>query len=108
MTTPFVASLRARPETIRLADGVQPTITLRVQMPDVWDAVRIETTPAESVVAVKRAALDALYPDHEFHEDFVLKLKGYEVLDEATTLGDVGAVNGSIFLITHRRRRPVR
>jgi hypothetical protein len=30
------------------------------------------------------------------------------VLNESDTLATVGAVDGSIFLLTHRRRRPVR
>ena len=40
--------------------------------------------------------------------DFVLKLRGFEVLNEEVSLAEAGAVEGSIFLVTYRRRRPVR
>ena len=36
------------------------------------------------------------------------KLRGWEVLDEGASLADAGATDGSIFLLTHRRRRPVK
>jgi hypothetical protein len=108
MTTPFVASVRTRRETIRLGAAGAPTITIRVQLAEAWDAVRIDTPPSEPVLAVKVAALAALGPETEFHEDYVMKLRGFEVLDERASLSEVGAANGSIFLLAFRRRRPVR
>jgi hypothetical protein len=107
-TTPFVAQLRSRPEVIRLGTASEPTITARVQMAEVWDVVRIEVPPTEPVLAVTVAALRALYPDADYHDDFVMKLRGWEVLDENASLADAGATDGSIFLLTHRRRRAVR
>jgi hypothetical protein len=77
-------------------------------MPEVWDTVRIDAPASEPVLSVKVAALRALFPDGEFHEDFVLKRNGFEVLDETASLRETGAVDGTIFLVTHRRRRPVR
>jgi hypothetical protein len=103
MTSPFVTQLRARPGVIRLGAEGAPTWTVRVEMPDVWDTVRIEAPPTTPVITLKRRALEALYP-----EDFVLKLNGFEVLDENASIADAGAVNGSIFLLTFRHRRPVR
>jgi hypothetical protein len=108
MTTPFVASIRTRRDVIRLGAPGAPTITIRVQLADVWDAVRIDAPASESVLAVKAAALVALAPEAERHDDFVMKLRGFEVLDENASLSEVGAVNGSIFLVAYRRRRPVR
>lgn len=108
MTTPFVAQLRTRGEPIRLGRADAPTITLRVQGAGKWDAVRIDAPSSEPVLAVKIAALEALFPEAEYHDDYVLKLRGFEVLDERASLGEVGAVNGSIFLLAFRRRRPVR
>jgi len=108
MTAPFVTELRARQTTILLAPEGVDAITIRVQMPEVWDVVRIVVAPTESVLAVKVRALEALFPQAEMHQDFVVKLRGWEVLDEAATLADVGVINGSILLLTHRRRRPVR
>ena len=108
MTTPFVSGLRARKSTIQLAPEGAPAITIRVEMPEVWDVVRVVVAASEPVLAVKVRALEALYPEASLHEDFVLKLRGWEILDEASSLADVGVINGSILLLTHRRRRPVR
>lgn len=108
MSAPFVTGLRARQGTIRLAPAGVPTITIRVEMPEVWDVVRIACEPTQPVLAVKVAALEALFPEAEMHEDFVLKLRGWEILDESAPLGEAGVVDGSILLLTHRRRRPVR
>ena len=105
---PFVTTIRSRPTTIRIGDGSGERITVRVQMPEVWDTVRVELPRHEPVRSLKARALEALYPDGDFHEEFVVKFQGFEVLDELAPLSDVGAGDGSIFLITHRRRRPVR
>ena len=107
-STPFVATLRSRPGAIRLGAPGEPTITVRVQMPEVWDVVRVEVPPTEPVLSVKVRALQALYPEAKVHEDFVLKLRGFEVLDENASVAETGAIDGSTFLITHRLRRPVK
>jgi hypothetical protein len=105
---PFVAQLRAGSGTIDLSSGSIEAITIRVEMPEVWNVVRVRVAPNEAVLAVKVAALEALFPQAEMHQDFVLKLNGWEILNESATLADAGAVNGSILLLTHRRKRPVR
>lgn len=107
MTTPFVAGLRARPEHVRLGRVDEHSLTVRVEIPELWDVVRIDVPPEESALAVKVAALAALDPGAD-HRAYVLKLRGWEVLDEHESLARLGVVNGSIFLLTHRRRRPVR
>jgi hypothetical protein len=108
MTTPFVLQLRARGEAVQLANSGTPAISVRVEMPEVWDTVKVVVSPSEPVVGLKVAALQALYPAGEDQEDFVLKFRGWEVLDENATLAAAGAIDGSIFLLTHRHRRPVR
>ncbi len=108
MTTRFVNQLRTRGDTLQLASAGDAAITVRVEIPEQWDTVKASVSPTASVLTVKVAALEALFPANEAHEDFVLKLRGWEVLDENASLTDLGAVNGSIFLLTHRRRRPVR
>jgi len=108
MTSPFVASLRARPSTIHTAPEGTDTITIRVEMPEVWDVVRIVASPSQPVVEVKLRAIEALCPDVEFQQELVLKLRGWEILDENASLADAGVVDGSILLMTYRRRRPVR
>jgi hypothetical protein len=106
--TPFVATLRVRPDSIRLGAPDEPIVTVRVQMPEVWDAVRVEVPPTEPVLSLKVRALEALDSEADYHEDFVLKLNGFEVLDEHASVAQSGAVNGSVYLLTHRKRRPVR
>ncbi len=112
MTAPFVVELRSRPGVSVLPqsgdDAEGGTLHLRVEMPEVWDVARIDAAPLDPVLAVKVHALAALYPKAGSHEDFVIKLRGNEIFDESQSLADAGARDGSIFLLTHRRRRPVR
>ena len=110
MSAPFVTTLRSRRSTIQLAPAGDSAITIRVEMPELWDVVRMSVAPSQPVLAVKLAALDALYPEAtgEYHADFVVKLRGWEILDEAAPLADAGVIDGSILLLTFRRRRPVR
>ena len=107
-TTPFVASLRTSPRVLDLSRKGEAAITIRVEMAELWDAIKILVSPNEPVVTVKRAALETMAAADERPEEFVIKLRGWEVLDEGESLTGAGAVNGSIFLLTHRRRRPVR
>lgn len=104
---PFVQNIRTRRQlvTVGAVDGA--SVHLRVQMPDVWDVVRIAAAPTASVGDVKRSAVEVLAPGSD-PERYVTKLRGIEVLDEGQSVRDAGALDGSIFLVTHRRRRPVR
>ena len=108
MTAPFVTQLRARGDALQLAAAGEPSITVRVEMPEVWDTVKAVVSPSAPIATLKQAALAALYRTGEDHEAFVLKFRGWEVLDEEATIAAAGATDGSIFLLTHRRRRPVR
>lgn len=109
MSAPWVTQLRARPGVVTIGTPSASTrLHLRVEMPEVWDVVRIDAAPTDSVRALKLHALDALMPGALFADEYVTKLGGREILDESVTLADAGAVDGSIFLVTHRRRRPVR
>lgn len=113
MTIPFVSTLRARSESVRLGgggEGVGPdsdVINVRVEIPEIWDVLRIVTPPTESVLAVKVAALAVLDPRGD-QRDYVMKLRGFEILDERHSLAEAGAREGSTFLLTYRRRRPVK
>jgi len=103
-----VSQLRARRGVVQLGPDDQPRISLRVQVPEIWDVVVVETPTSEPVSSVKTNALAALLPDGDSADAYVLKLNGYEVLDESVSVADSGAKSGSTFLLTHRRRRPVR
>ena len=104
---PFVSELRTPDGALRIGSG-PPTMTLRVEAPEVWNAIVVEATPSAPVSELKRAALAALLGAKAQPGDFVLKLRGFEVLNEAVSLAEAGALDGSIFLVTYRRRRPVR
>jgi hypothetical protein len=107
VTAPFVSTLRTSGSTIPVgAPGATP-LTIRVEVPERWDVALISAAPTASVRDVKRAALQFVSPDDDV-DDYVIKLRGFEVLDEGVTLAAAGARDGSIFLLTHRRRRPVR
>jgi len=107
VTAPFVSTLRTSGSTIPVgAPGATP-LTIRVEVPERWDVALISAAPTASVRDVKRAALLYVSPDDDAN-DYVIKLRGFEVLDEGVTLAAAGARDGSIFLLTHRRRRPVR
>ncbi len=101
-------SLRARPGVLTLGADAPDAITLRVQMPELWDTLAVRCAPNTSVLALKQAALDAFLPVHQPTVDFVMKLRGFEVLDESQPVEVAGARDGSTFLLTYRHRRPVR
>ncbi len=101
-------SLRARPGVLALGDTAADAITVRVQMTELWDTLAVRCAPDTSVLALKQAALDTFMPMHQPTADFVMKLRGCEVLDEAAPLTAAGARDGSTFLLSYRFRRPVR
>lgn len=108
MTAPAVSQVRARPGTIRLGGDNEPSITIRVEVPEVWDVIRIEAPPTTPVAVIKQRTLEALEPNATDSDDWVVKLRGFEVLDESASLMDAGAKNGSTFLVMGRHRRPVK
>jgi hypothetical protein len=108
MSASFVAQLRATRKPINLAEPGAGTITLRVEVAELWDAVRVIARPDTPMIDLKRRVVAELFPNHQHVEDFVLKFRGWEILDENATLAECGVVDGSILLLGYRRRRPVR
>lgn len=107
MSAPFATQLRANRPPIFVASG--PTaITIRVEASDIWDTVRVTALPGTPVAEVKQRVVSALFAPGEHYDDFVLKLRGWEVLDPRVSLAEAGVVDGSILLFAYRRRRPVR
>ena len=104
---PFVSSLRVQGEPLKLGSGGGDTLNLRAQVLEAWDAIRINADPLASVRSLKELALKELYPDVRHADEYVVKLHGFEILDENAPISSTAAKNGSIFLITDRRRRPV-
>lgn len=105
----FVTELRARPGSVSLASETAPvTWTIRVQVAEAWDMVRVDVTPETSVRDVKHATMATLMPDVDAVTEYVVKLRGFEIHDEAESVQSAGAMDGSTLLIMSRRRRPVR
>ncbi|MEO7367131.1 MAG: hypothetical protein ABIZ36_04190 [Gemmatimonadaceae bacterium] len=108
MSAPFVTELRTSAAVIVVGDGASATMHIRVQAAELWDTVRLDASPGESVLGVKLAALGSFYPEGVISDDFVVKLHGFEILHENESIGSVGVSDGSTLLLTRRRRRPVR
>lgn len=106
MSGSFAHQLRVVGEPVRLGGGGEG-LKLRVQVAEQWDAVRVEAAAGETVRVVKVHALERLLPGALTHGEYVVKFRGWEVLDETATLAEIGATDGSTLLIHHRRRRPV-
>lgn len=104
---PFVNSLRTRGDAFQLGAPSTQIFHVRAQVLEAWDAIRIDANPSASVRSLKQLALRELYPDVRHEDDYVVKLHGFEILDEDAPLSSTAAKNGSTFLITDRRRRPV-
>lgn len=109
MTAPrtFVSGLRTRGPAFRLGAPAGPAMELRAQVLEAWDAIRVDADPSASVKSLKQLALRELNPDSKHEREYVVKLHGFEVLDEDAPISSTAAKNGSTFLITDRRRRPV-
>jgi hypothetical protein len=105
---PFVTSLRSRPGIVRLGSDAGARLAVRVELPEQWDTIAFDVPASASVGDFKKQVLDAFGLRRVFPEDFVLKLNGFEVLGDATSIAAAGALDGSTFLLTYRRRRPVR
>ena len=108
MSSTFANQLRARAETIDLG-GDGERLVFRVQLIETWDVVRVSAGSNVPVLEAKRACLKALAGTHEFDLGlYVVKLNGFEVLDENASLAEAGVVNGATFLVAPRRKTPVR
>jgi hypothetical protein len=108
VTVPFVNTVRTRRETLRIGSPQGGDVLhVRAQVLEAWDAIKIDVDPSTPVRTLKRLALRELYPDPKHEPDYIVKLRGYQILDEDAPISATGARNGSTFLITDRRRRPV-
>ena len=108
MSAPFVTQLRTSRPAIELTKPGPGSITLRVESAELWDTVRVVARPDTIVAELKSRVVTQLYPSGEHVDDFVLKFRGWEVLDERASVTDAGLIDGSILLIAYRRRRAVK
>jgi len=103
-----VLALRARPEVLTVGASGAETLTVRVQMPELWDTIAVRCAADTSVTTLKRAALEAFGQQLYAPVDYVMKLRGHEVHREEASVRAAGAREGSTFLLTFRHKRPVR
>jgi hypothetical protein len=103
----FVTTVRAKGAPVTVASTGGEAITIRVQVAELWDVVRVDASTGSTVAEVKRAALTELVPG-SFAEDYVAKFRGWEILDENATLAEAQLTEGSILLLHVRRRLPVK
>ena len=108
MTVPFVSELRTSDEVIILGGGDGDVLHLRVQSAELWDALRVDAPSSATVISVKNAGLHSFFPLGYSAPEFVVKLRGFEILNEDETLAASGVRNGSTLLLSRRRRRPVK
>ncbi|MDQ6689531.1 MAG: hypothetical protein M3Z18_03395 [Gemmatimonadota bacterium] len=104
---PFVNSLRTRGEPFKLGNPSDRPLRLKAQVLEAWDAIPVDANPSASVRSLKQLALRELYPEVRHDDEYMVKLNGFEVLDEDAPISSTAARDGSTFLITDRRRRPV-
>jgi hypothetical protein len=105
-SVPFVNGLRTQGAPLQLGSGTGSVLHLRAQVLEAWDAIRVDADPSASVKSLKHLAMQTLSPQVN-EEEYVVKLHGWEILDEDAPISATAARNGSIFLISDRRRRPV-
>jgi hypothetical protein len=108
MSAEFATQLRARAGLVELAaPGAIPLWTIRVQVAEAWDAIRVQVSPSTRVDEAKRAALDILMSDSNDPDAYEVKHRGV-LVDERATLQDAGVKDGATLLVIGRRKRPVR
>ncbi|MEO5590660.1 MAG: hypothetical protein ABIS03_13815 [Gemmatimonadaceae bacterium] len=108
MSAPFVTGIRTTDDVIRLDGDDSLMLHLRVQAAELWSTIRVDAPASASVETVKRASLERFYPDGAGLAEFVVKVRGFEILDEGATLAAAGVRDGSTLLIGYRRRTPVK
>jgi hypothetical protein len=89
--------------------AVDTRFAVRVMVTDVWDQVFLAVEPTMAVADLKRQALaQALKRAPVRLEDYVVKFRGAQVLDESVTLLALGVVPNAPLIILPARRQAVR
>ena len=81
---------------------------VRVMVTDVWDQVFLPVEPTTTVAQLKKEALGKALRRRVPPDEYVVKFRGAELLDESATLASLGAGAGAPFIVLPRRRQPVR
>jgi hypothetical protein len=84
------------------------TLPVRVMVQDAWDQVSLELSPAATVSELKQRALALTHQGGKAGDDYLVKFRGAEVLDERRSLAESGVVPNAALIVMPRHRRPVR
>lgn len=83
-------------------------MNVRVQLLERWDRLPFSVAPETPVATLKRDALAAFGLKNAAASDYVVKLRGWEVMGEQGSVAESGARDGSTYIVMLRRRRAVR
>ena len=82
-------------------------LPLRVMVHDVWGEVRLDLPPSTTIAELKHRALTSTHVARD-PAAYVVKFRGFELLDESQSLADAGLVSNGAVIVLPWRRRPVR
>lgn len=90
------------------ATPVGERYAVRVMVTPAWETVTVQVEDTTTVARLKHEALRAALKTTANEAAFTVKFRGATVLDEAMTLGALGAVPNAPFIVLPTRRQPVR
>ena len=82
-------------------------LPVRVMVEAMWDQVSLELPAATTVGEIKQRALSLTHASGRA-EDYLVKYRGAELLDEGRSLSEAGVVSNAALIVLSRRRQPVR
>lgn len=83
-------------------------LKMRVWVEDAWDVATFQAAPDWSMARVKAEAIEVATQSGRDPKDYVIKVRGAAVLDEARTLRDLALPDLAPLVVMSARRRPVR
>ncbi len=88
--------------------SIKNRIAVRVWVPDVWDMVELEVDPTHSIAELKRMALGEATGVTKDADGYHVKYRGGLVLNERSTLAELGITDGAALIVLPAKRIPVR
>lgn len=88
--------------------SIRNGIAVRVSVPDVWDTVELEVDPTSSIAELKRMALGEATGVTKDPNSYQVKYRGGLVLNERSTLAELGIPDGAALIVLPAKRIPVR
>jgi len=84
------------------------TVQLRVTVSDAWDAVTVTASPDTTIADIKAEAVSRVVGAGPSPERYVVKYRCALVVDERSTIGELGPPDGAALILLPGRREPVR